>query len=172
MTPAAPEFSRPFALESLGHEAATRRLEASAAERAALARRFDLLALDRLEAEVTLRWTAGGVLRLDGRLRAAATQRCVVTLEPVPQAIDEPFVLRYSRHAEAEAEDGDGESGFDPDAPEPLPAAGLDLGEEVAQALSLALDPYPRAPGASLATGGEDDPGGAFAQLRALKPRS
>jgi len=172
MTPVAPEFSRPFALDDLGHEAVTRRLEATPAERALLARRFDLLALDRLEAEVTLRWTAGGVLRLDGRLRAAATQRCVVSLEPVPQAIDEPFSLRYSRHAEAEAEAGDPESGFDPDAPEPLPAEGLDLGEEVAQALSLALDPYPRAPGASLGGSGEESPEGAFAALRALKPKA
>ena len=170
MTAGAVEFSRPFALDSLGHDAVTRRLEATPAERALLASRFGLLALDRLEAEVTLRWTAGGVLRLDGRLRAAATQRCVVSLEPVPQSIDEPFSLRYSRHAEAEG--GDPESGFDPDAPEPLPAEGLDLGEEVAQALSLALDPYPRAPGARLATDGEDEPKGAFAALRALKPKT
>ena len=165
MTAGAVEFSRPFALDSLGHDAVTRRLEATPAERALLASRFGLLALDRLEAEVTLRWTAGGVLRLDGRLRAAATQRCVVSLEPVPQSTGP-----YGRHAEAEG--GDPESGFAPDAPEPLPAEGLDLGEEVAQALSLALDPYPRAPGARLATDGEDEPKGAFAALRALKPKT
>lgn len=168
----APEFSRPFAIDSLGHERVTRRLEASPSEREALARRFGLLALDRLEAEVSLRWAAGGALWLEGRLRATATQRCVATLEPVPQAIDEDFAISYSRHAEAEQAAGDEEASLHPDAPEPLPAEGLDLGEEVAQALSLALDPYPRAPGASPELPVEDEGGGAFGALKGFKPRA
>lgn len=168
MSQPAPEFSRPFALDSLGHDAVTRRLEASPAERAALARRFGLLDLARLEAEVTLRWGAGGVLHLRGRLRAEARQACVVSLEPVPQTIDEDFELRFSRHVADPAEAGD-EEGVDPDSPEPLPEGGLDLGEEVAQALSLALDPYPRAPGASLEVPGESEPQGPFAALKGLK---
>lgn len=172
MSRPAPEFSRPFAIESLGHERVTRRLEASPAERAALARRFGLLALDRLEAEVTLRWAAGGVLRLEGRLRAEATQRCVATLEPVPQSIDESFSVAYSRQAGAEQAAGDEEAGLHPDAPEPLPAEGLDLGEEVAQALSLALDPYPRAPGASPELPADEEGGGPFAALKGFKPRA
>ena len=50
----APEFSRPVRVDTLG--AAPRRLslEADAAERAALARRFGLVAIDRLAAEVAL----------------------------------------------------------------------------------------------------------------------
>lgn len=164
-----PEFSRPFSLETLGHDAVTRHLEASPAECAALAKRFGLIALERLEANVTLRWRAGGQLTLEGRLKAAVVQRCVVSLEPVPQQIDEPIRLTYSRHAEAEAAAGDEESGFDADAPDPLQPGDLDLGEEVAQALSLALDPYPRAPGATLAAGGGADETSPFAALKALK---
>ncbi len=171
MSQPAPEFSRPFALDTLGHEATARRLVASPAECAALAARFDLIALERLEAQVTLRWGAGGTLTLDGRLQASVVQRCVVTLEPVPQQLDLPIRLRYSRHAEEEASEGDEDTGMDPDAPDPLPADSLDLGEEVAQALSLALDPYPRAPGATLPSPAAEDDGGPFAALKALKDK-
>jgi len=38
---------------------------------------------------------------------------------------------------------------------EPLPAGILDIGEAVAQQLSLVLDPFPRAPGATAASPGE-----------------
>ena len=39
---------------------------------------------------------------------------------------------------------------IDHDPPEPIEAGAIDIGELVAQYLSLALDPHPRAPGASL----------------------
>lgn len=168
MTEPQPEFSRPFALDKLGHAAVTEHLTARPDERAALARRFGLLALDRLEAELTVAWQGGGtLLALDGWLKAEAVQRCVVTLEPVPQKIEESLHLRFSRHLPAadEAE----EEGLDPEAPEPLPPGGLDLGEEVAQALSLALDPYPRAPGATLPESSQAVEEGPFAKLKALK---
>lgn len=166
MTEPQPEFSRPFALDKLGHAAVTEHLVARPEERAALARRFGLLDLPALEAEVTVAWQAGGtLLALDGWFKAEVVQRCVVTLEPVPQKVEEALRLRFSRHLAAEGE----EESLDPADPEPLPAGGLDLGEEVAQALSLALDPYPRAPGAALPPerAGEDE--GPFAKLKALK---
>ncbi len=169
MSAEALEFSRPFRLDSLGHEGVTRRLEATEPERAALAKRLDLMALEHLEAVLALRWSVGGILRLDGHLSARVVQRCVVTLEPVVQEIEEDIALRFSRFAEEEIAAGDEETGLDPDAPEPLPPEGLDLGEEVAQALSLALDPYPRAPGAELTLGEGEEDKGPFAALRDLK---
>jgi len=47
-----PEFSRPVPLGRLGVEPFRQEIAANEAERAALARRFDLLALDRLSAVV------------------------------------------------------------------------------------------------------------------------
>jgi hypothetical protein len=38
---------------------------------------------------------------------------------------------------------------------EPFEGDAIDIGEAVAQQLALALDPYPRAPGASLEGGGD-----------------
>jgi uncharacterized metal-binding protein YceD (DUF177 family) len=107
-----------------------------------------LLALDRLEAQVRLSRLAGGFLRLAAELSADVTQACVVTLEPVRSRIEEEFTLLYSNGPEEKA----GEvvlSGSD-EVVEPLSEGSLDIGEAVAQQLSLALDPFPRAPGAEL----------------------
>ena len=49
-----PEFSRPLRIDTIGSDGRSIHVEADAAERAALAKRFDLVAIDRLEAEVTL----------------------------------------------------------------------------------------------------------------------
>ena len=166
--PPAPEFSRPFRLEKLGNAPVTESLRARPEERAALAARLDLLALDRLEAELTLSWRAAGtLLEVSGSFSAEVVQRCVVTLEPVPARIEEAVHLQFTAASSKAA--GPEEEPTDPDAPEPLPPEGLDLGEEVAQLLSLALDPYPRAPGADLPPEATDETGSPFAELKALK---
>ena len=171
-----PEFSRLLSRDEIGRGSRSLELAADEGERAALARRFGLLALDRLEARLTLSpQQAGDLLRVEGRLRAAATQACVVTLEPVAEAIDQEIGLLYSLAAEdwtAEREQVVDPEGEDP--PEPLGPEGLDLGEALAQQLAVALEPYPRAPGADLEAEIPEDrageePSGPFAALAALK---
>ena len=147
--PDAPEFTRPVDVGRLPPGGAIYGLKATPAERAALARRFDLLALDRLEAEVRLERLAGGLLRLSAALRADVAQACVITLEAVRGRIDEPFTVLYRAGAEA-GETAVMLSGAS-ELVEPLPGDVLDIGEAVVQQLSLALDPYPRAPGAAAA---------------------
>ncbi|HEX7970110.1 MAG TPA: YceD family protein, partial [Stellaceae bacterium] len=73
-------------------------------------------------------------------------QACVVTLEPVAARVEDSFALLYGAAEEEGAEEVvlSGEV----ELVEPLPDRLLDIGEVVAQQLSLALDPYPRAPGA------------------------
>jgi hypothetical protein len=145
-TPGAAEFTRPVDIGRLPPGEAVYDLKATPAERDALAERFNLLALDRLEAEVRLERLAGGLLRLSAALRADVVQACVVTLEPVRDLIDEPFTVLYRAGADA-GETAVVLSGA-AELIEPLPGDTLDIGEAVAQQLSLALDPYPRAPGA------------------------
>ena len=129
----------------------TLHLSASAEERAAIAERFDLLGLERLEATLEPRRWQGGV-RIDGRIVADALRRCVVTLEPVPEAIDERFARGFlPAHRLEEAESGaETELVLDPDLDDAPEALGdrIDLGEIAIEALGLALDPYPRAPDA------------------------
>lgn len=176
---AAPELSRPVALADIGAAGLRLEIVADGGERAALARRFALAALDRLEAEARLDWLRRGRrLRLRLRLRAEVSQVCVVSLEPVPQILDKTIELVFARPEEAtpsvtvviES----------PDEAEPLTGEALDLGEIVAGELALALDPYPRREDATIedleaepGAAGDDDAEGVespFAVLAARRP--
>jgi len=150
-TPAPGEFSRPVDLERVAESEVVHDIAATPEERSALAERFGLLAIDRLEARIRLRRHRGRAeLRLKARIQAAITQACVLTLAPVPATVDEEFTILYGTAlTEADVEiDADGDTLW-----EPLPDGPLDLGELVAQEMVLALDPYPRAPGAVLDPG-------------------
>ncbi len=176
--PTTPEFSRPCAVDRLPAGGFAFDLEAQPAERAALARRFDLAALDRLVAEGSVEAVPGGLFEVQGRLRAEFSQRCVVTFEPVPATIDEEFRRLFTREVAPPAQPGGAEVEIDLDAvddlPEPLGENGLDLGEVVAEEMAVALDPYPRAPNADAvlaevaAQAGEEDRG-PFAVLAPLR---
>jgi hypothetical protein len=172
--PTLPEFSRivPFARVRDGWTSET--AVASADERAALARRFDLVELSALEATVRLRRArAGRYVEIDGALKAAVVQSCVVTLDPVPAALDERFTLMLGPIGGVDAPEG-GELIVDLDQPEPLDGDDIDIGELVAQQLSLALDPYPRSAGAEAAiadAAGAADPAPAESPFAVLQRR-
>jgi uncharacterized metal-binding protein YceD (DUF177 family) len=142
----AQEFARPIDVTRLPAAGAVYDISATAAERAALADRFDLLALDRLDAQVRLSRLAGGFLRLAANISAEVVQACVVTLEPVTCRVEDQFTLLYGEAVEGEA--GEVTLNGVEELVEPLPDGIIDIGEAVAQQLSLALDPYPRSPGA------------------------
>lgn len=142
------EFSREVGIGPWpeGHLAVA--LEASAAERRALARRFDLVDLPVLSARGRLERSADGrELRFFGRLEAEVVQSCVVSLEPVSATIAEPVERRFRLVDDASDLAREVEVSLDPDEVEvePLLGPSLDLGEVIAEELSLALDPYPRA---------------------------
>lgn len=161
-----PEFHRPVGFGRLPEEGRAERLVATADECAALARRFGILGVNRLEAELRLRPAPGALAAVDGRLSAEVVQACVVTLEPVLQHVSEAVSLRILAPGATPSED--------PEAPDEVEATGetVELGEALAEQLSLALDPYPRAPGASLPDpGGDGAPSGPFAGLAALRKR-
>jgi uncharacterized metal-binding protein YceD (DUF177 family) len=145
-----PEFSRRIDGHRLNASGERHEISAKPEERAALAERFELLALDRLDAAVTLTPLPGGYYRLAADFEADVTQACIVTAEAVPARIAESFTLTYGPLDEA------GEIVLDANTEpvEPLDDGTIDIGEAVAQQLSLALDPFPRAPGAMV----EDEP--------------
>ncbi|MFN3943793.1 MAG: YceD family protein [Allosphingosinicella sp.] len=168
----APEFSRTYRADTLGE--APRRVEIAAeeGERAALAARFRLPAIDSLDAEAAIS-RHGDVIRAEGRVRAAVTQSCVATGEPVSAAVDEAFRIEFrpqpeTARADEEIELSEGEMDvvfYD--------GAMIDLGEAVAETLALGLDPFPRSPDAEAAlreagvkSEGEAGPFGALAALR------
>ena len=165
---AAPEFSRPVAPARIGTKPYRQEIAADEAERAALARRFDLLALGRLSAAVELVRRAPDRILLRAVFEARFVQECVVTLDPVEGAMSARFELLYGPpEAEGEAEIIGDNVAF-----EPLPADAIDIGEAVAQEFSLALPPFPRSPDAAVeaAPAAEDD--GPFAALSRFLDRN
>jgi uncharacterized metal-binding protein YceD (DUF177 family) len=163
----ASEFCRPVQIGRLGAEPFRQRIEASAEEREKLARRFDLVVLDRLVAEVELRRQSADVILLEARFEAAFAQCCAVTLEPVRGEVTDCFSLVYgpAPHGEEEiALSGEGP------AFEVLDGEAIDIGEAVAQELSLALPAFPRHPDAVIdAAAPAETLTGPFAMLRVLR---
>jgi uncharacterized metal-binding protein YceD (DUF177 family) len=135
------KFSRPVSVLRLGAEAMIYRINATGEERAALARRFDLVSLEHFAAEVTLS-RHGGEVRLAAEIVADIVQLCCLTLEPfASNLIDRSTVLYRRKPPPADL-------GVDDEDYEVLVGDEIDIGEAAAQQLSLALDPFPRAPGA------------------------
>lgn len=168
MSEVVPEFSRLVPLSRLGVTPFMQRIEATAEEREKLSRRFDLLALDRLVAEVELRRQSAEIILLEAKLEAEFEQSCIVTLDPVRGAVSDRFSLIYGPAPEKQKEyiilSGD-EPAF-----EPLDGDEIDIGEAVAQELSLALPVFPRDPGAAIDGADPAEPlEGPFAALARLR---
>lgn len=148
------EFFRPFDTGEMSDDVAEREISANDAERAALAQRFGLQALGRLSASLTIRRVGDGMFHVSGRLSAAVVQQCVITLEPLPVSLDEPVVVTFAKPrvagAKGKSATAEAEEGLEDVGPEIMDGDLIDLGEAVAQQLAVSLDPYPRAPGASL----------------------
>jgi len=128
-------------------------VKSTEAERLAIADRLGISAVDRLEAKLKLDRFRGG-LRVHGRVQAATVQPCVITFVPVPQQIDEDFdriFLPTSEQPKSAAShpevfvDLEGD-----DMPDYFEGHEVDLSEAIVETVALALDPYPRAEGASL----------------------
>lgn len=169
------EFSRLVDVERLNGKSCVETVEATATERAALAERLDLSALEALTATVRLEPVAGGdFLRASGRFAAQVVQPCSVTLEPVVSDIEESFERTYTFQEPAAPAPGQ-EIELDPEGeepPDPIVDGMVDLGELVVEELSLAIDPFPRAPGAvfdAAAAGVADEKENPFAALAKLR---
>jgi uncharacterized metal-binding protein YceD (DUF177 family) len=162
MSAPAAEFSRLVPLDRLASGAYRQTIAATPAEREALAGRFGLLALDRLAATVELRREAPGTVLLEAALEAGFVQSCVVTLEPVEGEVSTNFALRYGPPEAAEAAAA---SDLDQPAFEPLCGDAIDIGEAVAQELSLQLPEFPRLPEAAVDAAAVDPPASPFAVL-------
>jgi uncharacterized metal-binding protein YceD (DUF177 family) len=156
----------------------TRTREATQDERIELARELDILSCESLRVSYTIKPAGAVRYKLAGKLEAAVTQACVVSVEPVPAQIAEEFSIDLAPPQDiAEAVDGDADREVLslPDV-EPIEDGRIDIGAIVFGLLSAALDPYPRAPGVEFDWVDPKiaaDPGAAspFAALAKLKPK-
>ena len=143
------------------------------ATRARLARELRLVSMARFVAELTVARAPADGIRVTGTVEADLVQACVLTLADVPARVRETVDVTYSPHATERIEDGAIVVDPDLEGPEPMEGDVLDLAEIAREHLVLALDPYPRAPGAALdaelATDAEASPFAALEALRSTK---
>lgn len=155
-----------------------RELEASAAERQAMADLAGVREILSARASFDIVPKSGGRVQVTGHVRARVGQTCVVTLDPMESEIDEEVDLIFAPEAEVRRladliEEGqdDEEPPEVADPPEAIVNGIIDLGRIATDALFLAIDPYPRKPGVVFeaevtALDPEDHP---FAALKALQ---
>ena len=166
------EFARPQRVDTIGDDARTIEIEADVQERAALAKRFDLIGIEKLTGKFTIRRDAAGIVA-EGRVAAAVTQACSITGDPLPATVDEPVALRFV----AEEDSGQDEVELGDSDIDVIPYDGgtIDLGEVAAETMALALDPFPRGPNAEvvLKEAGvlSEEQAGPFGALAGLKEK-
>jgi uncharacterized metal-binding protein YceD (DUF177 family) len=169
-----PELSRAVRIDTLGETARALTVEATAEERDALARRFRLVAIPALAAEVELVRTKSSV-RAQGQLRAKVIQSCVATGEPIEAAVDEPFDIKFRPTPDGARPDEEVELSEAEMDVVFYDGASIDIGEAVAETLSLSLDPYPRSSTAkaALESAGvkSEEEAGPFGALAALRDK-
>ncbi len=161
-------LSRPVRAASIRDAPQVHEVVASAQERAALAALYDLPEIAALRGRFALRHEQGGVIAADLEMQARVTQTCVVSLENFEATLRETSELRFVPAASLPESAG---LELDPETlegPDEIQYAGetLDLGAALAEQLALALDPYPRKPGATLPAEAAAPPASPFAVLR------
>lgn len=168
----ASEFSRTVRIDTFGDGPRPLAIEAEEVERITLARRFGLIAIERLAAELELS-RRGEDIAASGRLSARVVQACAATGEPLAAEVEAPFEILFRRESveSASAEEVElGEADMDVVF---YQGGEIDVGEAVAETLSLNLDPYPRAPGAeeALQAAGvrSEEEAGPFGKLAELR---
>lgn len=127
-------------------------ITANERQRAELARIAKLVKIDRLEAKLVLKPRGKQRLHASGEVEADVVYTCVLTLEPFSSHISEKISVTYaSGETHAKVQD----LAFDADPPERLVDGQADIGALVREFFMLALDPYPRKPGAHFEAVGE-----------------
>lgn len=173
MTETENEFSHIIKLDTIGEGAMRHHLVASQSQCTALAKRFDLIALNRVQADIALS-RSGTNYRATGTFQADGIQACVATGDPVPAQLNEPLDVIFSKEPERET-DVEIELGAEDCDMMFHDGKGIDLGEAVAQSLALSLDPYPRSSDAEqklrMAGVKREDEAGPFGILASLKDK-
>lgn len=173
-----PPFARNYDLATLPEKGAELKLTPSAGERAAIAAWLGVAAVERLTADITLSRRGRDFYAYEAAFAADVVQSCVVTLEPVPAHLTGEFRRSFRVVPQAvsrrQEEGPGGEISLEGDDTDMLDDASLDLAAPVLEELSLSLDPYPRAPGASFAAPEPEGPvaDNPFAVLKALREKA
>lgn len=170
-----PPLSTIYDLSNLSDAGAELTITATPEERARIAAWAEVQSIDKFEARVTLERRSPTRFEYQADFIADVVQSCVVTLDPVPAHLAlwiarSLHLTRFLRgkdipsHEFAPASD---------EGPEEIEDVHYDIAAPLLEEFSLALDPYPRAPGVAFDT---PDDGNVrespFAVLKSLKSKN
>jgi len=157
-------MSRLVMLDRIGAAGSEHVVDARPEELEPLAKRLMIPAVNRVHCVFRLHRAGGSVIVAEGQLEAEVVQVCVLTLDEFPQEVREAFVVHFVP-AGTESDDSD------PDKPDEIPYEGgaIDLGEAAVEQLALALDPYPKKPGAEDPLADQEPAPSPFDALAALR---
>lgn len=172
-------LSRIVKVDEIKLRGSTVSLRAESTDCAGIAAMLDLPSVESVEARYVLT-RSGERVKLEGEIAASFHQSCTVTLDPFPVALKVPLKLDFAPEEplvprRREVPEGTGEIDVEvrlneEDPPEPIVDGTIDLGAVTLEFLALALDPYPRKPGAVFAEPAPEEPSESpFAKLARLK---
>lgn len=185
------EFSYKIRADKVDEKQETYHIEADDEARKDLAERLKVVSVDSLSADISVQRIQGFVIAVKGSLAGLVTQESKVSLEPVQEKVEDSFEAFFAENTNAVSfarkrqehimENHDPEVSFldERDDPEPIENGQVDLGEVVAQYLSLALNPFPKREEEHFPVGDDDLhaeetgqlPENPFAKLEALKEK-
>ncbi len=127
----------------------------------ALCKRLNIHSIDNIAANITLQRNGiNKVIHVNGAIKVALYQKCVITTEPVYEVIEDQFEAWFTdpnsavsfakakRERLSRKEQNDLPIIDESEDPEAIIDGKIDLGELVVQHISLALNPYPKLKGA------------------------
>lgn len=164
--------TRPVALPDVPPAGRVVEIVATPDERALVAQAIGVVDLAALRAGLRVSHFRKDGLEVTGEIRAHVTETCVVTGETFDSDVVAPVDIRFSPDGRDPNAPLDPDELVDLDAPDPpdlLIGGRIDLWAVVVEFLALALDPYPRKPGASFKGAGDEAPQSAFAALSSLR---
>ena len=144
-----PEFSYIIDANRIPASGLVLNLNANDQERKALAQRFGLEKIHELTAALVFKRINQKRVRLNATLNARVEQQCVVTLKTFIQPVQDTFSIVFCQENDTSLRPNEIDLDMnEEDDVETLQDNKIDAGELVAEYLSLALDPFPHAPGA------------------------
>jgi uncharacterized metal-binding protein YceD (DUF177 family) len=166
-------WSHPIEVSALPAEGRSYELVPDEATRKRLAAVANVVSIASLNVSLLVRPVGEDGAEATGSLEGIVRQNCVVSLEEFDNKIAETIAVDFAVAAESKAETEEEEI---EDLPDPIVGGKIDLGALATEFLILAIDPYPRKPGAALEVkdAPEESPEprrNPFEQLSGLKDR-
>ncbi|MEM6781406.1 MAG: hypothetical protein AAF569_06040 [Pseudomonadota bacterium] len=161
MNASSPEWSYRIDADDINDKPQSFYLSADEQECKDIARRLNVDSIERLEATLNISREAAGQIYVEGSLKSKVIQKCVVSMDPVEDWIEEEFdawfadkeqtvsFVEAKKNRETKKGHAEVEITEEHEDPEPLHDGFIEAGELVTQYLSLAINPYPHAEGAT-----------------------